>query len=163
VTPPRITIVPAATPSDLSLIRQLFREYAGELNVDLCFQRFEEELESLPGYYASPQGRLFLAMAGDQVAGCAALRRHGEDVAELKRLFVRPQFRGSGIGRTLCIKVLGEARDAGYSAVVLDTLSSLTAAIRLYESLGFQRVEPYYSNPLPNVVYLRLNLRGTRS
>lgn len=147
--------------SNLDSVRSLFREYEAELGVDLCFQGFEDELKTLPGKYAEPEGRLLLAFHGDEPIGVVALRPLGEAECEMKRLFVRPAYRGSGAGRELTGAILDAAREKGYKAMVLDTLQRLQPAIALYESLGFRRCEPYYSNPEPDVVFMRLELRST--
>ena len=144
-------ILPAITDTDLAEVRALFTEYAAELQVDLCFQRFQEELAALPGPYAPPKGRLFLAREEGTAAGCGAFRPLGDGICEMKRLYVRPRFRGRGIGRALATILLREARRAGYGGMRLDTLESLGPALGLYASLGFHRVAPYYANPLPRV------------
>ena len=141
----------------------LFREYAAFLGVDLSFQGFEEELGRLPGKYAPPGGTLLIASEGKTVAGCVALRALGDGVCEMKRLFVRPSFRGAGLGRLLAREVIEVARTLGYSLMRLDTLDRLTDAMRLYESLGFRRTEPYYENPLHGVVYWELDLKKDQS
>ncbi len=144
----------AQTPDDLETVRALFREYQRFLGVDLCFQGFEEELATLPGRYAPPQGRLLLVRVDEQVAGCVALRPLPEaGVCEMKRLFVRPAYRGQGLGRLLATQILHEATALGYAAMRLDTLDTLESALRLYAGLGFQHRTPYYANPLPGVVY----------
>jgi GNAT superfamily N-acetyltransferase len=130
-----------------------FREYEQFLGVDLCFQGFAEELATLPGRYAPPQGRLLLAWEGAQAAGCMALRSlHEEGACEMKRLFVRPAYRGQGLGRRLVQRIIQEAITVGYTVMRLDTLDTLERAMRFYETLGFQRCTPYYANPLPGVV-----------
>ncbi len=147
--------------SDLDSVRKLFREYEAELGVDLCFQGFEEELSSLPGKYAEPRGAILLALEGEEPAGVVALRPLGETQCEMKRLYVRPAQRGIGTGRKLAQAIILVARGKGYGSMVLDTLERLQPAIRLYESLGFRRCEPYYSNPEPDVVFMRLELGAT--
>ena len=141
----------AEFPGDLELVRALFREYAVELGVDLCFQGFEEELASLPGKYAAPSGALLLA--GDM--GCAALRDVGEGICEMKRLYVRPSARRSGLGRDLAIGIVERSAHLGFREMVLDTLDQLAPAIRLYREIGFEECAPYYDNPLQGVVYMR--------
>jgi putative acetyltransferase len=153
-----MNIAPANTPAEIEEVRQLFREYAAELDVDLCFQGFEEELAGLPGKYAPPKGSLLIASAEDQIAGCVAIRPLVEGECEMKRLFVRPSARNSGVGRKLACKIISVARELGYIAMRLDTLDRLTEAMRLYEDLGFRRTGPYYENPLPGVVYWELRL-----
>lgn len=132
----------ATFPDDLAAVRSLFQEYADGLGVDLCFQGFADELATLPGRYARPAGGVWLAVAGEQLAGCVALRPFGDGAGEIKRLYVRPAFRGTGLGRTLAERVLTEAAAAGYRRVVLDTLPTMTAAASLYRSLGFVEVTP---------------------
>jgi ribosomal protein S18 acetylase RimI-like enzyme len=143
----------------LSTARQLFEEYARSLNTNLCFQGFEQELAELPGRYALPSGRLLLALEGDAVAGCVALRRIDDGICEMKRLYLRPAFRGKGTGRLLVTAVLEAARDCGYRLMRLDTLSSMKEAIELYESLGFIRTAPYYENPSGEAVFFELELQ----
>jgi GNAT superfamily N-acetyltransferase len=145
---------PASFPADLPEVRALFREYADSLGVDLSFQDFDRELASLPGDYASPRGSLLLADHGGVVAGCIALRPLGPDVCEMKRLFVRPAFRGARLGRALAEAVLSEARRIGYSRMRLDTLPSMAEAIVLYQRLGFTDIAPYRHNPVPGARFL---------
>ena len=142
----------------LLVVRKLFREYAADIGVDLCFQGFEQELAELPGRYAPPEGRLLLARQGHEPAGCVALRKIGDGVCEMKRLYVRPAFRGKGLGRELTNAVIVAAREAGYERMRLDTLASMKPAITLYESLGFKRVAPYCHNPMADAVYMELKL-----
>jgi GNAT superfamily N-acetyltransferase len=153
-----VAIRNAHDPADLPLVRELFREYADTLGVDLCFQGFEAELAELPGRYAPPVGRLLLASASGTVLGCVALRPLSESVGEMKRLYVRPAARGLGAGRALAERVIAEARSIGYHRLCLDTLPSMAAAVRLYESLGFRDVPPYCHNPVPGARYLGLDL-----
>lgn len=141
------------------MVRELFTEYEEFLGVDLCFQDFEKELESLPGPYGPPNGVMFIALKGEEAAaGCVAVKDLGEGRCEMKRLFVRPGCRGRGLGRELAEKVIAEASGMGYSAMRLDTLSRLKEAMNLYLSLGFKEIPPYYQNPLPDVVFLELEL-----
>jgi GNAT superfamily N-acetyltransferase len=151
-------IITPKSNGQIDTIRTLFREYEEFLQVDLCFQGFEAELAGLPGKYAPPRGELLLAMAGMKAAGCAALRPLKKDTCEMKRLFVRPEFLGHGLGRQLAETIIEIARRAGYHRMVLDTLEKLEAALVLYSRLGFTPREPYYENPLPGVVYLELDL-----
>jgi ribosomal protein S18 acetylase RimI-like enzyme len=145
-------------PDELDAVRGLFREYEADIGVDLCFQNFEAELEALPGDYAPPRGRLFVAEVGNDLAGCVALRPNSETRAEMKRLYVRPAHRGLGLGRELAERVLSEARAAGYAEVVLDTLPSMDRAIAMYRTLGFQPIAPYRANPVCGALYLGLQL-----
>lgn len=149
-----MTVRPATAPADLPLVRELFREYAAGLGVDLCFRRFEEELAGLPGAYAPPAGRLLLARDGDRPAGCIALRPLGDGAAELKRLYVRPTFRGHGLGRRLAETALAEAAVAGHRRIYLHTLPTMVEAVRVYRALGFAAVEPFDPVPEPGVLYL---------
>jgi putative acetyltransferase len=156
--PAMATIVQALRDQQLELIGALFREYEDGLGVDLRFQSFEEELADLPGKYAPPRGRLLLALDDEAPAGCVALRPITDDVCEMKRLFVRQPYRGRGLGRALATRIINEARAIGYRRMCLDTLRPLRAAMRLYESLGFKKRQPYYQNPLPDTVYWELDL-----
>jgi len=149
----------AQTHAEICEVRTLFREYETFLDVDLNFQSFEQELAALPGKYAPPDGALLIAVHGDKIAGCVALRRLDTLVCEMKRLYVRPVARGAGLGRRLAREIIAIARDRGYSLMRLDTLYRLTQAMRLYESLGFHRTDPYYANPLPGVVYWEMQLQ----
>jgi len=154
-------IVDVASPQELASIRTLFREYQAFLGIDLEFQGFARELAALPGEYGPPQGALLLAREGREVLGCGALRpltASGAGICEMKRLYVRPAGRGLGVGRKIAVRLIERAAALGYAAMVLDTLAHLTSAIRLYQSLGFERTEPYYDNPLPGVSYWQLEL-----
>jgi GNAT superfamily N-acetyltransferase len=151
-------IKPAQTPTEIEEVRLLFREYEAFLNVDLCFQNFEEELASLPGKYAAPTGALLIAIHKDKTVGCVGVRRLSDEECEMKRLYVRPEARGLGLGRKLAQKIIAMAHSLGYALMRLDTLDRLGEAMRLYESLGFRKTGPYYGNPLPGVVYWELKL-----
>jgi GNAT superfamily N-acetyltransferase len=151
-------IRPAELPRDLVEVRRLFREYAEGLNIDLEFQNFEAELADLPGKYTAPRGRLLLAWRGPDVVGCAALRPIQGDACEMKRLYVRPAARGEQLGRRLAERICQEARSAGYSRICLDTLPTMSAAIRLYMALGFRPIQPYVFNPVPGAIFLALDL-----
>ncbi len=154
-----VTIQEAASATELDMIRGLFREYEEFLQVDLCFQGFEQELANLPGKYAPPHGALLLALNNDQPIGCVTLRKLEDGICEMKRLYVKPQGRGTGLGRILANEIISIARQHGYSTMRLDTLDSLTEAIGLYQRLGFRQVPPYYDNPLPGALYWELDLR----
>ncbi|MCX7893067.1 MAG: GNAT family N-acetyltransferase [Burkholderiales bacterium] len=148
----------ARTADDVAAARALFVEYQQAIGVDLCFQGFAEELATLPGKYAPPDGRLFLARRAGEAVGCIALRRHDARSGEVKRLYVRPGCRGLGIGPALARAVLAAAREAGYACLVLDTLPDMAAARALYASLGFREIPAYYDNPLPGAIYMALEL-----
>jgi len=149
-------IVPAHDANHLPTVRELFREYAADTGLDLCFQGFAEELADLPGQYAPPAGRLLLAKCDGWPAACGAVRKIAPGICEMKRLYVRPSFRGRGIGRALAAALVQSARDTGYRAMKLDTLASMKAAVALYQSLGFRPTRAYYQNPLPDVLYFEL-------
>jgi putative acetyltransferase len=159
---PDISLVSPDTPQLLDETREILRDYAASLAVDLCFQNFNDELIRLPGEYAAPGGQLLLAYVDGALAGCGAMRALVEvdyaNACEMKRLFVRPAFRRFGLGRLLAQALLDEARRNGYSVVLLDTLDDMEAARGLYASLGFQEIPPYYFNPLPGAHYLKAEL-----
>jgi putative acetyltransferase len=148
----------ATTPDHLAGVRALFLEYATALEISLCFQNFEHELASLPGNYAPPRGRLLFAQDGDQMAGCVGVRQLEQGVCEMKRLFVRPAWRGRRLGRALAETIIAAACEIGYDCMRLDTLDSMQPAISLYRSLGFRQIPPYYDNPSQNVVFMELPL-----
>ena len=152
-------IIQAKSSKQIEFTRQLFHEYAAWLEIDLCFQNFEKELAELPGDYAPPSGRLLLAFEDDRIAGCIALRKIAEGVCEMKRLFVRAEFRGKGLGRSLTERVIHEARLMGCERIRLDTLPpKMNDAIALYRALGFKEIEPYYHNPVPGAKFMELSL-----
>jgi putative acetyltransferase len=151
--------IQAETEADLQSARELFREYEAALGIDLCFQSFEQELAELPGKYEPPDGRLILAIDAARPAGCIALRKIDDTTCEMKRLFVRPAFRGTGLGRQLAERIVLEARDQGYGRMRLDTISGkMDPAIELYRSLGFREIEPYYDSPVTETLFLELVL-----
>ena len=145
--------------SELPVVRELFEEYAASLDVDLAFQDFDRELRELPGDYAPPFGRLLLAFEDRDPAGCVALRPYEPEVCELKRLYVRPAFQGSGVGRRLAEAIVDAGRDAGYLLMRLDTLPTMVAARGLYRSLGFEEIEAYRPNPVHGTTFFQLRLR----
>ena len=151
-------IAQATSAEDFAAGKLLIQEYATALGVDLCFQNFSEEIASLTALYGPPHGCLLIARNNDELAGCIALRSREAAVCEMKRLYIRPPYRGAGLGRVLAESIIGRARKLGYARMVLDTLSSMTEAQSLYESLGFREVEGYYLNPLNGVRYLALEL-----
>ena len=148
----------AQSVEQIDTIRLLFLEYAQSLNFDLCFQSFDDELAGLPGDYVPPDGRLLLAMCDDKVAGCVALRKVAQGVCEMKRLWVKPEFRGKKIGRNLAEEIISEARQIGYSIMKLDTIDTMTEAITMYKSMGFSETSAYRYNPIEGAVYLELKL-----
>jgi GNAT superfamily N-acetyltransferase len=139
-------------------VRELFTEYWASFGFSPCFQGFGEEVAGLPGAYAPPGGALVLAVADGRAAGCAAFRRFDERRAEAKRLFVRPQFRGQGVGRALLDWVIAETRGAGYGELVGDTVPQMAVALSMYDRAGFERTGPYAEAPTPGAIYLRLKL-----
>jgi putative acetyltransferase len=154
-------IVPAVTPDLLREVGALFLEYAASLGFDLCFQDFDTELADLPGRYAPPAGALLLALVGEDLAGCVAMRPFADDVCEMKRLFVRPGYRGRGVGGALAVAIIEAARRAGHTTMRLDTVPSMVEAIALYRSLGFVGIPPYRNNPVPGAVFMELDLART--
>ena len=161
-TAPDIRLFAPASALEFDAARQLLREYADSLGVDLCFQDFDTELATLPGAYAPPSGLLLLATIDDQWAGCGAFRALADsdypNACEMKRLYVRPTFRRFGLGRQLAQALMDRATEAGYSTMLLDTLDDMEAARGLYETLGFDEVPPYYFNPIPGAHYLKADL-----
>jgi len=159
---PDISLVLPDTPEGFARTREILREYAQSLGVDLCFQNFEAELAGLPGEYAQPAGLMLLAMVDGQLAGCGGFRPAPDvdypNACEMKRLFVRPAFRRFGLGRLLAQALIDRATESGYSAMLLDTLDDMEAARGLYESLGFEEIPPYYFNPIAGAHYLKVEL-----
>ena len=154
-----VIIRDAETAADIELTRTLFLEYAQALGFSLCFQGFDEELAGLPGKYARPQGRLLLAAHDEQAAGCVGMRALQDGICEMKRLYVRPAFRGKRIGRLLAERLISEARGIGYTRMRLDTVvGKMADAVALYRRLGFVEIPPYCANPIEGAVYLELSL-----
>jgi ribosomal protein S18 acetylase RimI-like enzyme len=153
-----LMIEQAVTRPQLAAIRELFLEYQAGLGVDLCFQNFSQELAGLPGGYGPPEGRLLLGSVGVETVCCIAMRPLGDGACEMKRLYVKPRFRGCGFGRLLVARIIDEARAAGYSRMFLDTLSSMVEALSLYREFGFLETAPYYPNPLAGARYFILKL-----
>ena len=157
-----LSIVPARSVDQIETVRTLFLEYQKELGIDLCFQNFGDEVANLPGDYAYPDGDLKLAIVGADVAGCVALRRMGPETCEMKRLYVRAQFRGKGLGRKLANAIIRQARLIGYQRMWLDTLpGKMDRAISMYESLGFRQIPAYYNNPVVGAIFMELDLKVT--
>jgi putative acetyltransferase len=142
----------------LPALRELLLEYQRWLGIDLCFQDFEREMAQLPGDYAAPAGRLYVARVDSAVAGCVALRRHDAHSGEMKRLYLRPAFQGQGLGRLMAQHIVADARQAGYERLLLDTLPMMHAAQGLYASLGFKDTAAYVHNPVEGVRYMALPL-----
>lgn len=155
----RVKIRQAQAQADIEAARELFQEYASNLEISLCFQNFDQELANLPGAYKPPDGRLLLAVVNEVSAGCVALRKIATDTAEMKRLFVRPSFRGKRLGVELTNRLIDEARGMGYRRILLDTLpAKMERAISMYSRLGFKEIEPYYHNPVEGATFMELDL-----
>jgi putative acetyltransferase len=149
----------AISANDVQEVRELFAEYHSGLGINLCFQQFDKEVSELPGEYVPPEGSLLIAGENDQVAGCIALRKLEEGTCEMKRLYVRPEFRGTGLGRTLAQTIIDVAREAGYKRMRLDTLpGKMDQAIAMYRKLGFRNIPSYYNNPVEGAVFMELVL-----
>jgi len=153
------SLIQAETPSQIAQARELFLEYAKSLGFSLCFQNFDQELATLPGDYAPPAGRLLLAAYEGQLAACVALHKLQPDICEMKRLYLRPQFRGKGLGRALTDRVIAEARQIGYHRMRLDTVEPVMKdAVAMYRKLGFREIAPYRTNPMSGTLYMELEL-----
>jgi putative acetyltransferase len=151
----------AESPDQIEKARELFVEYAESLGFSLCFQSFDQELAGLPGDYAPPAGRLLVAQYRGEVAGCVALHRLGPDICEMKRLYLRPKFRGRGLGRLQAEGVMGEARIIGYRKMRLDTVEPVMPnAVAMYRRLGFKEIQPYRPNPIEGALYMELDLQA---
>ena len=156
---PVINIFQAETGNQIEDARRLFREYEAWLGLDLCFQGFEDELRNLPGRYSMPDGRLLLASVGENLAGCIALRKLEEGICEMKRLYLRENFRGLGLGNVLIENLIADARAIGYKKLRLDTYPpKMGKAVKLYESHGFEAIPPYYDNPHDGVLFMETDL-----
>jgi len=149
----------AESPAQIAQARELFLEYAQSLGFSLCFQNFDQELAGLPGDYAPPEGRLLLAEYGGQLAACVALHKLDPGICEMKRLYLRPQFRGKGLGRTVAERIIAEARQIGYQRMRLDTVEPVMKdAVAMYRKLGFKEIAPYRPNPVAGAMYMELEL-----
>jgi len=158
-TPELLAISQVQTPEQIEQARELFLEYANSLGFSLCFQNFDKELAGLPGDYAPPGGRLLLAEHDGKIAGCAALHRLDNSSGEMKRLYVRPGFRGLRLGRILAERILSEAKGIGFQRIRLDTVAGvMDDAIALYRRLGFREIEPYRQNPIAGALYMEKEL-----
>lgn len=153
-----VKLLQAEGAEQLAQVRELWLEYAAHLGLDLSFQNFEQELARLPADYAPPRGRLLLAFGDERIAGTVALHEFSEGVCEMKRLYVRAEFQGQGIGRALVERLIAEARAIGYARMCLDTLPSMTQARNLYRALGFEEIEPYRYNPVEGTSFMELKL-----
>jgi len=154
-----LSIVQADSPALIAQARELFLEYAQSLGFSLCFQNFDQELAGLPGEYAPPEGRLLLADVAGELAGCVALHRLDGQICEMKRLYLRPQFRGKSLGRVLAEKIIHEARGIGYKRMRLDTVEPVMKnAVAMYRRLGFREIAPYRPNPVAGTLYMELEL-----
>ncbi|HTR27437.1 MAG TPA: GNAT family N-acetyltransferase [Terriglobales bacterium] len=154
-----VTIVEAMASERVEQARELFLEYAKSLGFSLCFQNFDAELAALPGDYAPPGGRLLLAESDGQLAGCGALHALSPEICEMKRLYLRPQFRGRGIGRAIAERLIADAREIGYRRMRLDTVGPVMKdAVAMYRKLGFKEIEAYRANPMPGTLYMELEL-----
>jgi putative acetyltransferase len=156
---PRLRTVQVESSQQIAQVRELFLEYAKSLNFDLCFQSFDKELAGLPGDYAPPDGRLLLAEYEGQLAGCVALHKLEPEICEMKRLYLRPQFRGKGLGRELAEKIIHAARSIGHKRMRLDTVEPVMKdAVAMYRRLGFKEIAPYRLNPIEGALYMELEL-----
>lgn len=156
---PSLVLTQAESATQIAQARELFLEYAQSLGFSLCFQNFDTELAGLPGDYAPPQGRLLLVEYENQLAGCVALHQLSEKICEMKRLYLRPQFRGKGLGRAIADRIITEARQIGYERMRLDTVEPVMKdAVAMYRRLGFKEIAPYRANPMPGTLYMELEL-----
>jgi putative acetyltransferase len=154
-----LTFTQAASPTQIAQARELFQEYEQSLGFSLCFQNFDQELATLPGDYAPPHGRLLLVECDGQLAACVALHKLDSTICEMKRLYLRPQFRGKGLGRALAERIIAEAREIGYHRMRLDTIEPVMKdAVAMYRKLGFKEIDPYCANPVAGALYMELEL-----
>ena len=154
-----LTFTQASSPAPIAQARELFLEYASSLGFSLCFQSFDQELAGLPGDYAPPEGRLLLAEYEGQLAGCGALHKLEPAICEMKRLYLRPPFRGKGMGRAFAEHLIAEARQIGYRRMRLDTVEPVMKdAVAMYRTLGFREIPPYRKNPIAGALYMELDL-----
>jgi GNAT superfamily N-acetyltransferase len=152
-------IFQALAPAEIDLARELFLEYARSLGFSLCFQNFDKELAELPGDYAPPGGRLYLATYAGELAGCVGLHDLGENIAEMKRLYVRPHYRGKRVGFALVQQLLSGARQIGYRSIRLDTIEPVMKdAVKMYRRIGFREISPYRANPMEGALYMQMDL-----
>ena len=152
-------VAQAKSPAEIAAVRELFLEYAQSLGFSLCFQSFDTELASLPGDYAPPAGRLLLAQHENQPAGCVALHKLEPGICEMKRLYLRLQFRGKGLGRALADQIIAEARQIGYERIRLDTVEPVMKdAVAMYRKMGFREIAPYRLNPIAGALYMEMHL-----
>ena len=158
-----IEIIHVETKDQVSIIRELFLEYATSLGFSLCFQDFDKELAGLPGEYAPPDGRLILALDDTDAIGCIALRKLDEGICEMKRLYVKPSGRGKGLGKLLVQTVIDEAVKIGYKKMRLDTVPKMKEAIDLYLKIGFKEIKPYRENPIEGALYMEMELVDSKS
>jgi putative acetyltransferase len=154
-----LSILQAESPTQIAQARELFLEYAQSLGFSLCFQNFDQELAGLPGDYAPPEGRLLLAEIEGELAGCVALHKLDGEICEMKRLYLRPRFRGKGLGRVLAERIINDARSIGYKRMRLDTVEpAMRSAVAMYRRLGFREIPPYRANPMEGTLYMELEL-----
>jgi putative acetyltransferase len=157
-------IIQAQTVTEMGAVRDLFVEYAQSLGFSLCFQGFDVELAHLPGDYSPPRGRLLLARIDGQPAGCVGLHAFSADIAEIKRLYVKPEFRGHRLGRQLADKAIAEARKIGYTRLRLDTIEEkMKTAVAMYRAMGFREIAPYRENPIASALYMELDISSART
>ncbi len=158
--PFRLELIDTPNHRQLPALRELLLEYQSWLDIDLCFQDFEQEMAVLPGAYSPPDGRLYIAWLGTELAGCIALRRHDAQSAEMKRLYLRPAFQGQSLGRLMAEHIIADAKQIGYQRILLDTLPMMQSAQAIYAKLGFKETQAYVHNPVAGVRYMALPLQG---